>query len=142
MNIGRREVVVTGLGAVSPFGHTADALWEGVARGKSGINWIESLGELDPENYPVRYAGEVTNFDVDRLLKKHTEVRLEKSVQMALVAAQEALEQAGLLTGENALREGTNPISVIAGSGHGACHETEGPFQAFFTRGPRALRPM
>ena len=68
---------------------------QGVAGGKSGISWIESLGELDPDNYPVRYAGEVRNFDVDRLLEKQSEVRLEKSVQMALVAAQEALEQAG-----------------------------------------------
>ena len=141
MNGGRCEVVVTGLGAVSPFGVGSRLLWEGVARGKSGVNWIESLGELNPENYPVRYAGEVRDFDVDRLLAKQTEVRLEKSVQMALVAAQEALGQAGLLTDGATLHECANPISVIAGSGHGACHETEGPFEAFFTRGPRAVRP-
>jgi 3-oxoacyl-[acyl-carrier-protein] synthase II len=141
MNLGSREVVVTGMGAVSPFGIGAAPLWEGVSGGQSGIDWIHSLGELSPESYPVRYAGEVTNFDVDRLLKKHTEVRLEKSVQMALVAAQESLEQAGLLTDANMLQEGANPTSVIVGSGHGACHETEGPFEAFFTRGPRAVRP-
>jgi 3-oxoacyl-[acyl-carrier-protein] synthase II len=141
MNLGRREVVVTGVGAVSPYGIRAGALWEGVSRGQSGINWIQSLGELNPESYPVRYAGEVTNFDVDLLLKKRTEVRLEKSVQMALVAAQEALDQAGLLADANTLREGTNPISVIAGSGHGACHESEQSYGAYFTRGPRAVRP-
>jgi 3-oxoacyl-[acyl-carrier-protein] synthase II len=101
MNTEFREVVLTGMGAVSPFGVGAGALWEGVSRGQSGINWIRSLGELAPENYPVCYAGEVTNFNADRLLKKHCEVRLEKSVQMALVAAQEALEQAGLLTDGN-----------------------------------------
>jgi 3-oxoacyl-[acyl-carrier-protein] synthase II len=136
-----RDVVVTGLGAVSPFGIGIDPLWDGVSRGKSGIKWIESLGELDPEQYPVRYAGEVTGFDVDQLLKKRTEVRLEKSVQMALVATQEALAQAGLLDGTGTLLAGMSPVSVIAGSGHGACHETEGPYQAFFTRGPRAVRP-
>src|SRR3984957_15347169 len=137
----RRDVVVTGLGVVSPYGVGTPLLWNRVSGGKSGINWIESLGELNPESYPVRYAGEVKHFDVDRLLKKQTEVRLEKSVQMALVAAQEALNQAGLMTDGAALQDGVNPISVIAGSGHGACHETEGPFEAFFTRGPRSVRP-
>ncbi len=136
-----REVVVTGMGSVTPYGIGCEALWAGVSQGRSGISWIELLGTLDPDNYPVRYAGEVRNFDVDRLLTKQTEVRLEKSVQMALVAAQEALNQAGLVTGGATLQDGVNPISVIAGSGHGACHETEGPFEAFFTRGPRAVRP-
>jgi 3-oxoacyl-[acyl-carrier-protein] synthase II len=137
----RRQVVVTGLGAVSPFGIGTSALWSGVSHGQSGVDWIKSLGELDPETYPVRYAGEVRNFDVDRLLKKHCEVRLEKSVQMGLVAAQEALGQAGLLSDPITLREDANPIAILVGSGHGACHETEGPFEAFFTRGPRAVRP-
>jgi 3-oxoacyl-[acyl-carrier-protein] synthase II len=141
MNGGRREVVVTGIGAVSPFGVGATLLWKSASEGQSGIDWIESLGELNPDNYPVRYAGEVRNFDVDRLLTKQTEVRIEKSVQMALVAAQEALNQAGLVTDGATLQDGVNPISVIAGSGHGACHETEGPFEAFFTRGPRSVRP-
>jgi 3-oxoacyl-[acyl-carrier-protein] synthase II len=137
----RREVVVSGVGAVSPFGVGAEALWQHVCSGQSGIDWIGCLGELDPEFYPVRYAGEVTNFNVDLLLKKPTEVRLEKSVQMALVAAQEALDQAGIVAAGTKGLEALSPISVIAGRGHGACHETEGPFEAFFTRGPRAVRP-
>jgi 3-oxoacyl-[acyl-carrier-protein] synthase II len=141
MSGGRREVVVTGSGAVSPFGIGAQLLWERISGGKSGINWIESLGELNPDSFPVRYAGEVRNFDVDRLLAKQTEVRLEKSAQMALVAAQEALEQASLLVDGSSLQDGVNPISVIAGSGHGACHETEQSYAAYFTRGPRAVRP-
>jgi 3-oxoacyl-[acyl-carrier-protein] synthase II len=140
MNATRREVVVTGMGVVSPFGIGIAPLWNGVSAGLSGIDWIKSLGELNPENYPVRYAGEVSGFDVDKLLAKHCEVRLEKSVQMGLVAAQQALHQAGLLG--NAQTPGnTGPIGVIAGSGHGACHESEGPYQGFFTRGPRAVRP-
>jgi 3-oxoacyl-[acyl-carrier-protein] synthase II len=133
----RREVVLTGMGAVTPFGIGVAPLWEGVSAGHSGIDWITSLGELDPESYPVRYGGEVTGFDVDALLTKHCEVRLEKSVQMGLVAAQQALDQAGLLDSTQAL----GPIGVVVGSGHGACHESEGPNQGFFTRGPRAVRP-
>jgi 3-oxoacyl-[acyl-carrier-protein] synthase II len=140
MHRGRREVVVTGMGAVTPFGVGVAPLWDGVSAGRSAIRWIESLGELNPEHYPVRYAGELTGFDVDRLLTKHCEARLEKSVQMGMVAAQEALSQAGLLNNSQAPAS-ADPISVIAGSGHGACHETEGPYADFFSRGPRAVRP-
>jgi 3-oxoacyl-[acyl-carrier-protein] synthase II len=77
-----RQVVITGMGAVSPLGIGVSALWDRVSHGHSGIDRIHSLGDLDPEKYPVRYAGEVTDFDVDRLIKKHCEVRREKSVQM------------------------------------------------------------
>jgi 3-oxoacyl-[acyl-carrier-protein] synthase II len=141
MNSNPREVVVTGLGAVSPFGIGACSLWGGVSHGQSGIKWIQSLGDLRPENYPVRYAGEVADFNVDRLLATRCEVRLEKSVQMALVAAQECLGQARLFADGIAVQDGVNPISVIAGSGHGPCHETEVPYGAYFTLGPRAVRP-
>jgi 3-oxoacyl-[acyl-carrier-protein] synthase II len=141
MNSARREVVVTGMGAVCPFGIGAQALWHGVSCAKSGIDWIRSLGNLDPELYPVRYAGEVRGFDVDALLKTHCDVRLEKSVQMGLVAAQEALVQARLLTDSNDPTEGANPVAVIVGSGHGACYESEQSYDAYFTRGPRAVRP-
>jgi 3-oxoacyl-[acyl-carrier-protein] synthase II len=137
----RREVVVTGMGAVSPFGVGVSELWAGVKAGKSGVRWIKSLGELDPELYPVRYAGEVVDFRVDQLLKRHCEVRVEKSVQMGLVAAQEALEQARLITGSSTVSPDANPIDVFAGSGHGPCHELEVAYGAFFTRGPRSVRP-
>jgi nodulation protein E len=45
----RREVVVTGVGAVSPLGLGAAVLWDGVAQGRNGIDWIQSLGALDPK---------------------------------------------------------------------------------------------
>jgi 3-oxoacyl-[acyl-carrier-protein] synthase II len=89
----------------------------------------------------VRYAGEVANFDIDRCIEKHCEVRLEKSVQMGLVAAQEALGEAALLTDAQTVPSDVPPVSVIAGSGHGSCHEPETQYAAYFARGPRAVRP-
>jgi 3-oxoacyl-[acyl-carrier-protein] synthase II len=136
-----RKVVVTGMGAVTPFGVGVAPLWNGVSGARSGIDWIKSLGDLDPENYPVRYAGEVRDFDVDKLLAKHCEVRHEKSVQMGLVAAQEALAQARLLNDSATISGDANPIAVLGGSAQGACHELELPYEAFFTHGPRAVRP-
>jgi 3-oxoacyl-[acyl-carrier-protein] synthase II len=98
MNANRREVAVTGMGAVSPFGMGIEPLWNGVSGGHRGINWIEDVHDLDPAIYPIRYAAAVKNFSVDEHLKRHCEVRAERSVQMGLVTARQALAQAGLLT--------------------------------------------
>jgi 3-oxoacyl-[acyl-carrier-protein] synthase II len=137
----RREVVVTGMGAVSPFGIGVAPLWRGIRAGQSGIDWIEDTLDLNPSLYPTRYAGAVKQFSVDEHLKRHCEVRGEKSVQMGLVAAREALAQAGLLTADELAIPETNPIFVIAGSGHGPCHEADGAYQEYYSRGPRAVRP-
>jgi 3-oxoacyl-(acyl-carrier-protein) synthase len=141
MNASRREVVVTGMGAVSPFGVGVGTLWNGVSAGHSGIDWIGDLLKLDPAIYPVRYAAAVKNFCVDDHLKHHCEVRTEKSVQMGLVAAREALSQAGLLANRDAAIPGANPVAVVVGSGHGPCHEADTGYREYFTRGPRAVRP-
>jgi 3-oxoacyl-[acyl-carrier-protein] synthase II len=136
-----REVVVTGIGAVTPYGVGASALWAGVSQGRSGVSWIESLGELDAAIYPVRYGAEVKGFDIDAQLKRHCEVRDEKSVQMGLVAAQEAFRQAQLIDGEDCIEESARSAPVIVGSGHGPCNEVAICYGAFFERGPRAVRP-
>jgi 3-oxoacyl-[acyl-carrier-protein] synthase II len=137
-----RDVVVTGMGAVTPFGVGVDPLREGVRAGRSGVDWITSIPDLDPSIYPVRYAAEVKDFSVDRHLKQHCEVRVERSVQMGLVAAREALGQSQLLNEEERLRDPSTRIEVIVGSGHGPCHEKEIGNSTFFTRGVKAVRPM
>ena len=141
MNDRLREVVVTGMGAVTPFGVGVEALWNGVRNGRSGVDRIQSLTDLDPEIYPVRYAAEVAGFLVDEHLTQHCDVRVERSVQMGLVAAREALAHAGLLDGSDKLLDSSAHIEVIVGSGHGPCHEAEVGNSAFFQHGPRVVRP-
>jgi 3-oxoacyl-[acyl-carrier-protein] synthase II len=136
-----RDVVVSGLGAVSPFGTGVLALWENVRRGKSAVDWIDCLGELDPHFYPVRYAAEVKGFAVAQHLKNHCPGRLGKTAKMGLVAAREALQQARLLDENEHVRDADSRVSVIIGSGHGPCHETEAGYEAYFLRGPAAIRP-
>lgn len=136
-----RDVVVTGMGAVTPFGIGVSALWDGVRNGTSGVDWIESLPDLHPEIYPVRYAAEVKRFAVDEHLKQHCDVRVERSVQMGLVAAREALGQAQLLDSSDKLFDPSMRIETIVGSGHGPCHEAEVGYSTFFRRGPAPLRP-
>src|SRR5947209_11644178 len=95
----RSEVVVAGMGAVTPFGIGADAVWDGACKGECGVDWMRALPDLDPAIYPVRHAAEIQEFSVDEHVKQHCEVRGERGVQMGLVAAAEALNQAGLLDG-------------------------------------------
>jgi 3-oxoacyl-[acyl-carrier-protein] synthase II len=136
-----RDVVVSGLGAVSPFGAGILALWENVRQGKSAVDWIDCLGELDPHLYPVRYAAEVKSFAAANHLKNHCPTHLGKTAKMGLVAAREALQQARLLDENEHVRDSDSRVSVIIGSGHGPCHETEGGYEAYFLRGPAAIRP-
>ncbi|HET6327449.1 MAG TPA: beta-ketoacyl-[acyl-carrier-protein] synthase family protein [Planctomycetaceae bacterium] len=136
-----RDVVVSGLGAVSPFGPGVLALWENVRRGKSAVDWIDCLGELDPDFYPVRYAAEVKGFTAANHLKNHCPGHLGKTAKMGLVAAKEALKQARLLDENEHVFESDSRVSVIIGSGHGPCHETEAGYEAYFLRGPAAIRP-
>lgn len=136
-----REVIVTGMGAVTPFGIGVDDLWDGVRSGRSGVDWLQVLPDLDPAIYPVRYAAEVKGFSVDEHLKQHCDVRLERSVQMGLVASREALQQACLLDDSEKLLDSSMQIDVIVGSGHGPCREAETGYSTFFQRGPGPLRP-
>ena len=137
----QREVVVTGIGAVTPFGIGVDALWDGVRNGYSGVDWIQLLPNLDPSNYPVRFGAEVKGFSVDEHLKQHCDIRCERSVQMGLVASREALSQAQLLDSADHPRDTSLRIEVIVGSGHGPCHEAEVGHSTFLQRGPAAVRP-
>lgn len=137
MRDAHREPVVTGMGAVTPFGVGVNALWNGVCAGRSGVDWFDISPDLDPTSYPVRYGGEVKGFNVDDHLQKHCDVRLERSVQMGLVATQEALRQARLLDASDELLDAAMRIEAIVGSAGGAIYELDGCYADFFQRGPR-----
>lgn len=114
---------------------------EGVSNGRSAIDWIEGLSELDPCVYPTRFGAEVRSFDPRPHLRKPCAVQRERSVQFGLVAAQEALEQAQLLNSDGSLANPASPISAILGTSHGPCYETGFAHAAYHQRGPRAVRP-
>jgi len=67
MNESCRKVVVTGMGAVTPFGVGVAPLWNGVSSGRSGIDWIRSLGDLDPEDYRRFVCLEMGNLGAQRI---------------------------------------------------------------------------
>jgi 3-oxoacyl-[acyl-carrier-protein] synthase II len=88
-----RRVAVTGLGAVTPLGNDARASWDAAVAGRSGIDWIRSF---DANDFPVRVAAEVKDFDPTTVASAKEARRLDRNVLLALAAAIEAVEDAGL----------------------------------------------
>lgn len=131
-----RRVVVTGLGAISPFGIGTDLLWEGLSTGKSGIRTISTLDNI--ENYPVRIAGEVPNFNAEEYLDKKEAKRMDRFSQYAVIAAGEAYKDAGL---DNAEIDHER-LGVIVGSAAGGMTTIENNVASILAKGPAKCSPF
>ena len=107
-----REVVVTGIGMISPVGNTIDDSWDNLINGNSGIDIIKSF---DPSELETKIAGEIKNFDPIELIGKKEARRMDRFSQLALVAGKEALNSAQLTIDES----NENRVSVMITSGIG-----------------------
>ncbi len=90
---GGRRVVVTGMGCVTPVGNDRMTTWEALCRGRSGIAPITAF---DPSDLPSRIAGEVKGFDPVAALGVKEVRRTSRPIQLAMVAAREAVGDSGL----------------------------------------------
>ncbi len=129
-----RRVVVTGIGCVSPVGIGAEAAWESIEAGRSGIGPITSF---DASAYSTRFAGTVDDWDPSRWLEPKEARRMSRFQQFAVVAADEALADSGLVIDEtNAER-----VGVIVGSGIGGLSTMEEQAAVLAERGPSRVSP-
>lgn len=109
----KRRVVITGMGAVSPIGNTADEMWQSARAGVCGIDFIKSF---DTAQHKVKVAGELKGFDITDHMDKMAARRTARFTQLALVAARAAMAQSGLdMSCEDAERCGVNISSGIGG---------------------------
>ncbi|MER3418539.1 MAG: beta-ketoacyl-[acyl-carrier-protein] synthase II, partial [Chloroflexota bacterium] len=132
-----RRVVVTGMGAVTALGQGVRPTWEGLVAGRSGVRRIASF---DPSRLTSQIAAEVLDFDPSAVLERKEMRRMDRYIQFGLVAAREALDQAGFpprLDGRLAERTG-----VLLGSGLGGCGTIVENLLTFATRGPDRLSPF
>ena len=88
-----RRVAITGHGAVTPIGLDAPSSWEAAVAGRSGVGFIEAF---DPSGYPVRIAAEVRGFDSSALVPPKEARRMDRTVLLAVAAAQEAWDDAAI----------------------------------------------
>jgi len=131
----KRRVLVTGMGIMSPVGHTIEEYWNALISGKSGVDYIK---KFDASNFDTTFAAEIKNFDVSMYLDKKETRRMDTFTQYAVVAAQLAIENTGL----NLENENLERIGVILGSGIGGMDTFEREYANYFERGPRKISPF
>jgi 3-oxoacyl-[acyl-carrier-protein] synthase II len=132
-----RRVAVTGMGMLTALGNDVASTWEGMVAGRSGVATITLF---DPGRLDCRIAGEVKDFDASGVLDKKDMRRFDRYIQFGLVAARQALDQAGLparFEGEEAERTG-----VIFGTGLGGVGTLVDGISINALRGPDRISPF
>ena len=124
----KRRVVITGMGAVSPNGVGNQAFSEAVLSGRSGVGRIT---RFDPSQVTVQIAGEVRDFDELAWVEKRERKHVSRVLPLALAAATEALQGAGLDAASLSLDE-RRRFGVVLGSGGGSQEFTEEQYRLFF----------
>lgn len=130
-----RRVVVTGMGAITPIGNSVDEFWASVKQGKVGIGPITYF---DTEEYKVKLAAEVKNFNAADYMDAKAARRMEPFSQFAVAAAGEAIKESGL----DLSKEDTTRIGVSIGSGIGSLQIIEKEFEKILDKGPKRTNPL
>ena len=135
MHTGKRRVVVTGLGIVSPVGNTISTAWDAIRQGKSGVS---AITHFDASQLPSKIAAQVKDFNPNLSLTDKEVRRTDIFVQYAAEAARQAMQDSGLeVTEELAPRAG-----VAIGSGIGGLPGIEENCLALDRGGPRKISPF
>ena|SRR5947209_7615320 len=111
---GRRRVVITGLGAVSPLGNDVETTWRGILAGESGAGPIT---QFDHAGYVVHFACEVKDFDATQWIDRKEARRMDRFAHLALAAARQAEADSGLDIAPEADRIGASIATGSAASG-------------------------
>ena len=130
-----RRVVITGLGAITPIGNTAEEFWNGIKEGKCGI---DEITHFDTTDFKVKLAAEVKGYNPEDHFDRRTTKRMDKFSQYAIVAAREAWADSKL----DKEKENMERIGVILGSGIGGLETMQGDIANLIQKGPDRVSPM
>ena len=130
-----RRVVITGLGALTPIGNSAEDFWDGIKVGKCGIDQIT---KFDITNFKVKLAGELKGYNPEDYFERRLAKRLDKFSQYAMVASREAWKDSGL----DKETENMERVGVIIGSGIGGIETIEEENEKCIRKGPDRVSPM
>ena len=135
----QRRVVVTGLGCVSPVGNTVAESWSSLLAGRSGI---ATITRFDASALACHIAGEVKGLDMSHVVSTKEAKTMDTFIKYGLVAAAEAVADAGLPTGEALSEEQAERIGCVIGSGIGGLPMIEETCSEYAQRGPRRISPF
>lgn len=135
MNRENEQVVITGMGAVSPMGHGVEPLWQALVSGQSGIRKIT---KFDSTDFSVHIGGEIPDFDPAQLdiPGRKPPYHMDEACLYGILAAREALEQSGL-----DLESVSERLGAVVATGIGGIGTTETQMYNKFSKGPRRVGP-
>ena len=126
----KNRVVITGDGSISPLGFNSKSLWENLINGKSGVDYIQ---QFDTENFSVKIAGEVKDFDPNDFFDSKDVKRLDRFTMFGLIAAKQAIEKSNYSSSD---------AGVIVGTGVGGMHTLEEEHSKYINKGQRGVSPF
>jgi len=135
----RRRVVVTGLGCVSPVGNTVAQAWANILAGKSGV---DTISKFDASTFACKIAGEVRGLDLETYISSKDARAMDCFIHYGIVAAVQAVEDAGLPTGDALGEEEAARIGCVIGSGIGGLPLIESMHTEYLNRGARRISPF
>ena len=130
-----RRVVVTGLGVVSPNGIGREKSWAATREGRSGVSIVDGF---DVSDYPTRIAGQVRDFRPESVISGRDVKHVPRVTALALAAADEALDDAGLDVRELPLDE-RRRFAAVVGSGGAGMEFAESQFRQYYLGNPKAV---
>jgi 3-oxoacyl-[acyl-carrier-protein] synthase II len=125
---GKKRVVITGMGVVSPNGVGNAAFSDAILAGRSGV---KRISRFDPSQVPVQIAGEITDFDELAWVEKRERKHVSRVLPLAIAAATEAMQVAGVEADRLTLKQ-KQRFGIIMGSGGGSQEFTEEQYRLFF----------
>lgn len=135
--VNERRVVVTGMGIISPLGHTLEENWSNAI---SGVSGIDTISLFNPEKFSTRIAGEVKNFDPSVVIEKKEQKKMDRFIQFSIFATSKAIADSGLdFEKDELLRARTG---VIVGVGIGGLPAIESQVETYLNRGPDRISPF
>ena len=130
-----RRVVITGMGAVTPIGNNVEDFWANIKKGTVGIGPIT---KFDTSDYKAHLAAEVKDFDPLQYMDKKSARRMEDFSLYAVVAAKEAMEDAGL----DMEKEDSFRVGCAVGCGIGSLQCVQRNYVRIQTKGPNRVEPL
>ena len=131
----KRRVVVTGIGTINPIGHNVEETWKSIEEGKCGI---APISLFDTKGMKVTLAGEVKDFDVTKYIDKKEAKKMDRFIQMGMIASHEAMLDSGL----DINNIDSHRFGVIVSSGIGGLGSIEKNYQTGEKKGFDRVSPF